>query len=300
MGLDDWRSNERRHHNHDPTGDPFHPPVPPGGQDCFIAPKNGDNGVVDLVAYVVANGSFDEAVLADFVRPSLPAETQSLTFVEITSLPPVPDIAGFNTAGAAVLDDELVNAWQRMVDSSFGTGRLQVGIGAAQGSQGTIRIVNETPPLQSPECGDEDSSPSVVGTGLVDGGTIDVKAPKTMVELLLRAADHDRDRAIIHVDADGVERLQTYRDLLADACRVAQGLGLLGLVPGDTVLLQLGSSHQFFTGLWGCLLGGYVPALVDVPADYVEEFRLQQGGGGLGRPAPADHPHCRFSGNRTA
>ncbi|HEX8935584.1 MAG TPA: AMP-binding protein, partial [Pseudonocardiaceae bacterium] len=92
----------------------------------------------------------------------------------------------------------------------------------------------------------------------------------TMVDLLLRAAYDHGDHTITHVDADGVERSQTYRDLLTDARRVAQGLTLSGLSPGATVLLQLDSSHHFFTGLWGCLIGGYVPALAAVPVDYID------------------------------
>ncbi|MGH3764148.1 MAG: SDR family NAD(P)-dependent oxidoreductase [Pseudonocardiaceae bacterium] len=185
------------------------------------------------------------------------------------NLPLSPDLADFTAAGAAALDAELVNAWQRTVDYSFGPGRLQVGIGEARESLGTIQIP------QRARC-EAQSSPSIIGErgpvalSYVDGGAADVNTPETMVGLLLRAADHHGDRAIVHVDADGAQRCQTYRELAVDACRVAHGLSLLGLAPGATVLVQLDSSHQFFTGLWGCLLGGYVPALVAVPADYVD------------------------------
>ncbi|HJT02947.1 MAG TPA: alpha/beta fold hydrolase [Pseudonocardiaceae bacterium] len=237
----------------------------PAVRDCFVAPRDAD----ELVAYVVADGLLDEVALADFVRSRHPAAAPHLTVVTVSSLPPVLDPASFTVAGGPVLDDDLLNAWQRTVDTIAGKGRLQVGTAATSGNQGIIHVVNKCQPSTT-------NIPAVVENGdpvamsVVDGGAAQLNAAQTMVELLLRAADLQGDHGIIHVDADGVERVQTYRELVVDACRVAQGVKLLGLDPGATVLLQLASSHQFFTGLWGCLLGGYVPALVAVPAGYVE------------------------------
>ncbi len=49
----------------------------PTVQDCFIASKPAGNGAANVVAYVVAMGSVDDAALADFVRARLPAEAPS-------------------------------------------------------------------------------------------------------------------------------------------------------------------------------------------------------------------------------
>jgi len=237
----------------------------PTVQDCFVASKGAD----ELVAYVVADGLIDEVALADFVRSRHPAQAPPFTVVTVSSLPAALDPASFDVGGPPVLDDDLLNAWQRTIDHIAGEGRLQVGTAAAKGNQCAIHVVDE---LQSVTT----SKPSVIDNGdpvrmsLVDGGAAQLNAGQTMVELLLRGADQHGGHAIMHVDTNGVERLQTYRDLVTDACRVAQGVKLLGLKPGATVLLQLDSSYQFFTGLWGCLLGGYIPALAAVPADYVE------------------------------
>ena len=237
----------------------------PTVQDCFLARKDAD----ELVAYVVAEGLLDEAALAEFVRSRHPDERPALTVVAVSSLPPAPNSADFTQAGAAVIDDELVNGWQRTIANIWGEGRLDVNITAASGSQGTIHIVSEAEPATM-------CNPPVAGNGgpavmsFVDGGAVDGGIPKTLVELLLEAVDRHGDQAIVHVDDAGVARCQTYRDLLADACRVTQGLTHLGLSPGATIMLQLDTSQPFFTGLWGCLLGGYVPALVAVPAAYAE------------------------------
>lgn len=241
----------------------------PTVQDCFIASKHVGDGATSLVAYVVAMGSVDDAVLSGFVRDRLPADAPSVTVVMVSSLPPDPDVADFDAAGVAILDKELISTWQRTIDNSFGPGRLQVGIADARGNHGTIQVAQRMrrDAQSSPSMPREDGA---VALSYVDGGAVERNAAETMVELLLRAVQRHGDHGLIHVDADGVERSQTYRDLLTDACRVAQGLTLLGLNRGSTVLLQLDSSHQFFTGLWGCLLGGYVPALAAVPAEYVD------------------------------
>lgn len=249
----------------------------PTVQDCFIASKHVGDGAASLVAYVVAMGSVDDAMLAGFVRDRLlaqapSAEAPSVTVVTVSSLPPDPALADFNAAGVAILDEELISTWQRTIDSTFGAGRLQVGIADARGNHGTILVAQRMrPDAQGSVSRPREDGP--VAPSYVDGGAADVAGPnptETMVELLLQAAQHHGDHALIHVDADGVERSQTYRELLTDACRIAQGLTQSGLNRGSTVLLQLDSSHHFFTGLWGCLLGGYVPALAAVPTEYVD------------------------------
>ncbi len=237
----------------------------PTVRDCFLVQKDGD----EWMAYVVTDGLLDEATLAEFVRSRYQMAARSLTVVTVGSLPPALDIADFGLRGPAVLDDNLVDEWQRTVDSTFGKGRLRVGVATATGNQGAIHVVDKVQPAARIDASGIGDGRSVVKS-VVDGGAAGCGTAETMVELLLQSANRYGDHAIIHVDAGGVARVQTYRELVRDACRVAKGLSLLGLLPGATVLLQLESSRHFFTGLWGCLFGGYVPALVAVPVDYEE------------------------------
>ena len=116
----------------------------PTVQDCFIASKDVADGAASLVAYVVAMGSVDDAVLAGFVRDRLPAEAPPLTVVMVSCLPPDPDVADFDAAGVAVLDEELITTWQRTLDNSFGPGRLQVGIVDAPGNHSIIQVAQST------------------------------------------------------------------------------------------------------------------------------------------------------------
>ena len=50
----------------------------------------------------------------------------------------------------------------------------------------------------------------------------------------------------------------SYRDLLASAESVLQGLRRQGLQPGDRVIIRVQQPQYFFICLWGCFLGGYV------------------------------------------
>jgi nonribosomal peptide synthetase DhbF len=53
---------------------------------------------------------------------------------------------------------------------------------------------------------------------------------------------------------------RSYRDLCQEAERVLAGLRLLGLRPGDPVILQLDDNADYLTAFWACVLGGFVAA----------------------------------------
>jgi hypothetical protein len=214
----------------------------PAVHDCFIAEKNAN----ELVAYVVGDGSLNEVALAEFVRFRHRTAAQSLTVVTVASLPFLRDAADLELSGLAIHDSDLVNAWQLAVNGILGKGRVEVGIAAATENQGAIHVVNKVQPVARNNLSGIGNNQSVVSS-FVDGGAVECGTTETMVTLLLRAADQYGHHAIVHVDAGGVEQVQTYQELATDACRLAKGLSLLGLAPGATVLLQLGSSQHFFT-----------------------------------------------------
>ncbi|MCP3165616.1 alpha/beta fold hydrolase [Myxococcus qinghaiensis] len=105
---------------------------------------------------------------------------------------------------------------------------------------------------------------------IADGGPAVSGAEQTLTDVLLAAVERSPEQRIIHVEADGVERTDTYRDLLSRALRVAGGLRSAGLQPGQTVLFQLPGTRDFITALWGSILAGLVPAPLATPAEYAE------------------------------
>ncbi|ONI89581.1 non-ribosomal peptide synthetase [Actinosynnema sp. ALI-1.44] len=90
--------------------------------------------------------------------------------------------------------------------------------------------------------------------------------PRDVVGALRRAAESHPDAGVMVV-ADGVRRLITYPQLLAQACRILTGLRAHGVRQGDHVVLSGLALADFFPALWACVLGGITPAAVADPAD---------------------------------
>ncbi len=93
-------------------------------------------------------------------------------------------------------------------------------------------------------------------------------APDTLPAALERAAERHEDARMLHVDDDGTEHSQSFTQLLLAARRVLGALRAHGLRPGDFVLFQLVGSRDILSAFWGCLLGGFVPVVVAVPASF--------------------------------
>lgn len=101
-----------------------------------------------------------------------------------------------------------------------------------------------------------------------DGGPLH-HVPTTQLSwpaLLQRAAE--TPAGITHVQQDGTEYFQSYAELLLEATTVYGGLKALGTQPDDKIILQLTHTQDFMVGLWGCLLGGYVPVPLGVAPSY--------------------------------
>ncbi len=86
---------------------------------------------------------------------------------------------------------------------------------------------------------------------------------ETLIDAL-RATVERGTGGLIYVAADGTEMRQSYRELLAEAERIAAGLRASGVKDGEPVLLQLDASHDFIPGFWGCVLAGAVAVPVAV------------------------------------
>lgn len=76
-------------------------------------------------------------------------------------------------------------------------------------------------------------------------------------ELLRTAAEHWPDRPALHEH----DRVHSYRELDAQADRMAHGFLAHGIVPGDRVLVQLPNVPAFVPVLFGLLRAGAIPVL---------------------------------------
>ena len=97
--------------------------------------------------------------------------------------------------------------------------------------------------------------------------------PKSLPEALRWAAQNHRASTILHVDASGREKRQSFADLLGEAAGVCGSLAALGLKNGDSAILLLENSTELLPAFWGCLLAGVRPAIAQIPPTFVGESR---------------------------
>ncbi len=109
-----------------------------------------------------------------------------------------------------------------------------------------------------------------------------VFAAQTIIEVLRYRAQHDAERAHLHIsedsDAGGKTLTLTFGELYAAAQRCAAELVRRGVPPGGRVALMLPTSRAFFVSYAGILLAGAVPVPIYPPfrADRIEEYASRQ------------------------
>ncbi|MEH1920966.1 SDR family NAD(P)-dependent oxidoreductase [Nostoc sp.] len=102
----------------------------------------------------------------------------------------------------------------------------------------------------------------------------DPYAPITLPEVLQRAAQQVTSGGIIYLLPDGAELRQSYAELLEVAERILAGLIKLGLKPTNKVILQMELSCDIIPAFWGCILGGFIPVIMEVPPTYRESNKV--------------------------
>jgi acyl-CoA synthetase (AMP-forming)/AMP-acid ligase II/NADP-dependent 3-hydroxy acid dehydrogenase YdfG/acyl carrier protein len=102
----------------------------------------------------------------------------------------------------------------------------------------------------------------------------DPHVPITLPEVLQRAAQQVTSGGIIYLLPDGTELHQSYAELLEVAERILAGLRKLGLKPTNKVILQMELSCDIIPTFWGCILGGFIPVIMEVPPTYRESNKV--------------------------
>ncbi|WP_432407296.1 amino acid adenylation domain-containing protein [Wukongibacter sp. M2B1] len=92
--------------------------------------------------------------------------------------------------------------------------------------------------------------------------------PKTLQEILKRAASLAKDKGIIFILEEGVEDFLSYQDLLSYSEQLLHGLRNKGIKPGESVILQFRHNRNFIIGFWACILGGFLPTPLAVAPSY--------------------------------
>lgn len=98
-----------------------------------------------------------------------------------------------------------------------------------------------------------------------DGGILpDETIPKTLSEILQQAAQKSSGNRLIYLDRQGRTNAQSYTELLQNASKILTGLRKAGLNPQDHIILQLESTPDLLAAFWGCILGGFIPIILEI------------------------------------
>jgi acyl-CoA synthetase (AMP-forming)/AMP-acid ligase II/thioesterase domain-containing protein/acyl carrier protein len=96
----------------------------------------------------------------------------------------------------------------------------------------------------------------------------DMDGISTLPGLLARRAETAPAARIVYLAPDGSTREQSLAELRDEAARIAAGLQALGLAQGRQIVFQLSAVEDVLAAFWGCLLGGFVPAIIPIPPTY--------------------------------
>ncbi|MEA5560868.1 SDR family NAD(P)-dependent oxidoreductase [Planktothrix agardhii] len=113
---------------------------------------------------------------------------------------------------------------------------------------------------------------------IVDGGSlsVDLNTPQTLIEGLQTATKTSTKQQIVYWQSQGEVIHQSYRQLLELAEKILAGLRSKGLQPGDKIILQLEQNFDLIPAFWGCILGGFIPVILEVPPSYQESNPIRE------------------------
>ncbi|MBZ4374147.1 alpha/beta fold hydrolase [Corallococcus sp. AS-1-6] len=236
------------------------------------APADAARGTDAFEVYVATRGHLTEPMIVQHIRTHCPHKVGPLHVFLIPAIPPLDKESALRSSGLGVLDEPVVDTWQKVVDGLLGPDTWQVSVEDRAFPPGVLRLRRppRAPPVASGRATSARKSGPAARRAFSDGGPARTGPEKTLVDVLLSAVEQAPGQRMIHVEGDGVDMPDTYRELLERAQRVAGGLRAAGLRPGQTVLLQLAGTFDFITALWGALLAGVIPAPLTVPAEYAD------------------------------
>jgi len=251
----------------------------PAVDDCAVLVRMQEQQVPALVAYVVGPSPLDVDRLRESLGQRLPKRLLPQACVVVTSLPLSAD-GRLDVAALSqleVVEESLMRPWEDRLRAEDLIEEVAV---VAEEAAPAHRTALHLTDLLDPQLLDDNSTSKADPTeteptartngvpAVAHGETLrEVPGePTNLTESLARAAQGSN--GIVHIDAEGHEQFETYSELLADAEQMLAGLRAQAARPGDAVLLQLPASRDFLGAYWACVLGGFIPVPLSVPATY--------------------------------
>ncbi|OKH99777.1 hypothetical protein A6A06_22120 [Streptomyces sp. CB02923] len=247
----------------------------PAVAECAVVARRAAAGHTELVVHAVRCGQVTAQRVAQAAGAALPGGAARAAVVFVTTLPRTPG-GGVDTAALSelpVLDDELAAAWERALSERDAPAVVVVAESTpaptADDFVNLRALPRDTAAGGAPD-GAGTPEPSGVPAISSGGPALDPGAAN-LAEVLRRVADDPASGGIVYVSHEGEEDHQSYAALRDEAFRVLGGLRTSGARPGDKVILQLDGNRDFVTGLWACVLGGFVAVPLAVSPTYAED-----------------------------
>lgn len=253
--------------------------------DCIILNRKLTTSQQETVAYIVSAEMFAPARLKSCLK-ELPTNLLPKVYVPLTNLPltATGQIDEDVLASIDVADFDLARRWEEhlhllpeidqvaVVVQEYAPSIEPLHLSDLLFHQKAATVTQVEVTSSHVQESDAVTLPKLKISAIAHGGCLpdEPNAPATLQSALQRAAKQSLEKNITYLSADGTDITQSYADLLGAAERIFAGLKALGLKPQDQVILQLELSHDLIPAFWGCLLGGFIPAIAPVAPTYSE------------------------------
>ncbi|SCW49961.1 SagB-type dehydrogenase domain-containing protein [Paenibacillus tianmuensis] len=102
-----------------------------------------------------------------------------------------------------------------------------------------------------------------------------LKGSLTLKDMLAELQD-TRDQGVTLVNGEHDDAFISYAELYDQSLRALAFLQARGIKPGTEAIFQLADIREFVTMCWACFLGGIVPVVVSVAANYEQRMQLMR------------------------
>ena len=147
------------------------------------------------------------------------------------------------------------------IERKFGVSLSEGDMAAAETPRDILRALQSAAPKQ-PQFVEGEALPTQ------ESSRIEMpEGAKTLVDVLLRHAEAQPERAHVHLfDDETGTRALSYGELLTESRAVAAGLRAYGHQPGEAVAIMLPTCTGYFFSFFGILLAGGIPVPIYPPA----------------------------------
>ena len=258
-------------------------------QDCAVLDKKTETGQPELIAYIVSEQPLLPQKLQSSLEEALGETLPPINFIQVSNLPLTAsgEVDDDALRKIAAIDEKLAREIEEQLKSRPEIDRVAVVVQESSKKLPPLHKSDLLPLEQqkeayTPEEIRTEDRPSkttqreLLPQAIADGGPLpsDPDAPTTLSQVLLRSAGQVFGENIIYLRRDGTKIVRSYPELLEESQKILGGLRKEGLNPQDKVILQLEKDWDIIPAFWGCILGGFVPTIIEVPSTYAESNRV--------------------------